>query len=328
MSMKEPRVSVIIPIPPGGEAEVSLASIRRQKYDRKKIEVLLTVGRHRSIQRNEAIRKATGEILIFLDNDVNIPYPDFIRRHVEHYKTNGDIVSVGGPSLTIATDTPLQHAIGHVLASYFATQVIRARYARLGTTRATGEAELILCNQSMRANPVRAVGMFDSRFHSGNEENELINRLGAAGYTLLHDPDLYIYRSQRPTIFAFGQQIAKYGKSRIDHFLVKPSSFEVKFLVPLAFLAYIILLPAAVYLAPGTLVRFTAILPALVYAVCSALFSIPAFRTSGMKIGILTFLLFPVHHLSYAVGNLLGFYRWLRPLKRIVPPTVVQKVKL
>lgn len=328
MSMKEPRVSVIIPIPPGGEADVSLASVRRQKYDRKKIEVLLTIGRHRSIQRNDAIQKATGEILFFLDNDVHIPYTDYIRRHVDHYKANTDVVSVGGPSLTNESDTPVQHAIGHVLASYFATQVVRARYARIGRTRATGEAELILCNQSMRTNPVRAVGMFDSRFHSGNEENELINRLGAAGYTLLHDPDLFVYRSQRPTLFAFGQQIAKYGKSRIDHFLAKPSSFEAKFLVPLGFLAYLILLPAALWFAPTPILRLAAAAPAAAYVLSAALFSISAFRLSGFRIGLITLLLFPVHHLSYAVGNLIGVYRWFRPLKRIAHPTVVKKVKL
>lgn len=326
--MTPTKISFIIPIPPEGECELSLASIRRQNYDPALIEVLVSVGRHRSIQRNEAIAAATGEILFFLDNDVIIKDPEYINKHLALYQADPRLASVGGPSLTPDSDSLLQHSFGQIFASSFATQSIRARYWPVGEKRQAGEKELILCNQSMRADVVKKLGGFNSHFHSGNEENELINRIQKAGYYLLYDPHMSVERSQRKSLRAFCFQIAKYGKSRIEHFLIKPESFELKFLAPLAFLAYLGAVPVAPLILRGHFLTLF-YLPLLLYTLlgfCSAVASYLRYRK--LVVALLTFLLYPVHHASYGLGNLIGLYRFYFPGKDREIPVEIRKIAL
>lgn len=325
--MTPTKISFIIPIPPEGECDLSLASIRRQNYDPGLIEVLVTVGRHRSIQRNEAIAAASGEILFFLDNDVIIKDPEYIHKHLSLYQADPLLASIGGPSLTPESDTALQHAFGQIFASSFATQSIRARYWPVGEKRQAGEKELILCNQSIRASVVKALGGFNSHFHSGNEENELINRIQKAGYYLLYDPQMSVERSQRKSLRAFAIQIAKYGKSRIEHFLIKPDSFEPKFLVPLAFLFYLGLIPPVLLFTSGLLQSFF-LAPFFLYSLLALFSAGGAFlRSRNLLVAFLTFCLYPIHHASYGLGNLIGLYRFYFPGKDREIPVEIRKIR-
>jgi len=315
----EPKISFLIPIPPGGEYDASLASIRGQDYPSEQIEIVVCIGRHRSIQRNEGLKRVNGEFVFFLDNDVDIRDPLYVRKHLALYRAAPEIGSIGGPSLTPATDTVLQRSFGQIFQSYFATTSIRARYMQLGLRRVSNERELILCNQSMRAAAVHKVGGFNTSFHSGNEENELINRMMEAGYAMVYDPEMPVYRSQRATLYQFFHQIGKYGKSRMEHFLIKPSSFEPVFLAPLGFLFYLASLPVV------------AALPMLswfhkaIFAAPFALYSLLAFfsalgalaRTKHPAVAFVTFWLYPVHHCAYALGSIYGlFRRWEKEGKR------------
>ena len=317
-----PTVSVIIPIAPDGSCEVTLGSIGRQDYDHSRIQILVAVGRHRSGQRNAALEHAKGDIIWFMDNDVSVEDPQYLRKMVAYYAA-ADTASVGGPSLTLATDRPLQQSIGAVLGSYFATQSVRARYRPVGRVRRAGERELILCSQTFRRAFVHPTG-FDERLHSGNEENELMNRLDRSGRLLIYDPDLRVFRSQRENLLEFVLQMAKYGKSRIEHFLIRPATIEVLFLIPLCFALYLATLPLLFH--PGVPAGFRLIwlLPLLAYALLnmtSALFIVA--RTGRVEIGLLSLALFPLVHLGYAAGNVIGlFHRTLAGRREVLPVQV------
>lgn len=307
----EPRISFLIPIPPGGDYDLSLESIRRQNYPMNKIEIVVCIGRHRSVQRNEGLQRVTGEFVFFLDNDVIIPDPDYVRKHLSLYAADPRIASVGGPSLTPDSDSILQKAFGQVFQSVFATAGIRARYLAVGERRDSNERELILCNQSMRTSAVRKAGGFNTNFHSGNEENELINRLIANGARLIYDPDMPVYRSQRSSLKLFIQQIAKYGKSRIEHFLIKPRAFEFIFLAPIAFALYLLSLPLALLLPVAALWKLIYLGPLALYIALSLWSAGDALgRCENLRVAALTCLLYPVHHLSYALGMVYGLGRY------------------
>ncbi len=300
-----PAVSVIIPIAPGSSCELSLNSVACQEYDHSRIQILVAVGRHRSQQRNAALTRATGEVIWFMDNDVVIEDRTYLQRMVAHY-ADPETASVGGPSLTLPTDSLFQRAVGEVLGSYFATQSVRARYRPIGTLRRTSERELILCSQTFRRAFVDPHG-FDARLHSGNEENELMNRLDRSGRTLLYDPSLRVYRSQRRTFREFVIQMAKYGKSRVEHFLIRPAAVELLFLVPLAFAIYLVLLPWLCVMDVPRTGRLVAIAPGALYLILAVLSAgAIMMRTGNPSLGALALPLFPVVHLGYAVGNVIG----------------------
>ena len=322
-----PTVSVIIPIAPEGTCNLSLASVNRQDYDRTRIQILVAVGRHRSVQRNAALQKARGDIVWFMDNDVVVEDPHYLRKMVAYYAA-AETASVGGPSLTLPTDSLLERAIGAVLGSYFATQSVRARYRPVGSVRRTNERELILCSQTFRRAFMHPKG-FDNRLHSGNEENELMNRLDRSGRRLIYDPELCVRRSQRGSIREFVLQMAKYGKSRIEHFLIKPAAFEVLFLVPLGFALYLASLPLLLWW-PGLphTVRLLGLAPLFLYAASALVSALFIFaRTGHPLVAMISLALFPLVHLGYAAGNVVGLFHRALTGGRAVLPVVVYSVR-
>ena len=314
-----PKISVIIPIPPDMDEVVALNSLARLDYPKNKIEIIITIGRHRSIQRNKAIEKVTGEIIYFLDDDT-ILREDAFKRILEYYKDK-KIVGVGGPSLTKETDTFIQKCFGYVLGSYFATQRMSAKFRKVGKVRIADERDLILCNLSFRTSVIKEFKGFNPNLHSGNEENELMNRITRKGWKLIYDPELFIRRSNRKNVIAFGKQIAKYGKGRIEHFLYRPSFFEPLFLIPLLFLIYLVSL-----LFIHNILYF---IPLIIYIVINIISSLViSFRTKDPKTFFMTTFLFFLVHMSYGVGMLIGLYKYFLKEKRIISEPIVKKINL
>lgn len=295
--MSQPRVSIVIPAKPGAEVR-ALAGIARASYPAELFEVLVAYGRQPSAQRNRAAREASGEILFFLDDDSQVA-PGFIEAAVRHYR-DPKVAAVGGPSLTPRTDFPLQRAIGAAFASAIGGGGVRNRYRKQGTARRSCDSELILCNLSFRREVYLSHGGLDERLYP-NEENELMDRLQRDGLHLVHDPELAVLRSQRPSYRAYLRQMFGYGRGRGEQTVlsgrVKPLS-----LAPSAFLIYLLLLPFC----PGWLFA----LPLLCYlalVVGAALLESSCARDWSLAPWLL--LVFPTLHLAYGAGTISGLVR-------------------
>ena len=293
--MKTKTVSIIIPVKPGGEVR-ALEALRRLDYPSASVEIIVAEGNCPSRQRNTAAAAAEGEIISFLDDDSRVT-PQFLQRAVLHL-TDPANAAVGGPSLTPATDSPLQQGFGLALASLFGSGGVRNRYRQSGRVRKTADNELILCNLSIRREVFQSYGGFDERLDP-NEENELLVRIEKGGLTLLHDPDLLVYRSQRPTLRAFVRQIFGYGRGRARQTLIGGFGGVMNF-VPAAFLLYLCILPftdKSVYYLPLLCYLGTAFVSACIESV----------RAGKLQLAPLLCCLFPVQHLSYGAGLLWGF---------------------
>jgi hypothetical protein len=292
--MEYPAVSIIIPVKPGGAVR-ALDGLRNVDYPDEFFEVLVAEGTCPSRQRNLAAKEARGALLYFLDDD-SLVSPDFLTRAVLHHG-EGQVAVVGGPSLTPEEDSPLRQAFGLALASPFGAGSVCNRYRRHGVCRETGDHELILCNLSISAAVFNEAGGFDERLYP-NEENELLVRLRRAGWKLIHDPWLAVYRSQRPNFTAFVRQLFGYGRGRAQQILLGGGSTIASF-VPVFFLLYLLSLPF--------LQRPVYYLPLLCYLVMVLAETFRAAVTSGKTVpACLLPLLFPVLHLSYGAGLLSG----------------------
>jgi succinoglycan biosynthesis protein ExoA len=288
--METKTVSIIIPVKPGGEVR-ALAALRELDYPLDAVEILVAEGRCPSRQRNNAAAAAEGEIICFLDDD-SMVCPQYLHQAVSHY-ADTSVAVVGGPSLTPHTDPPLRQGFGLVLASLFGSGGVRNRYRRSGTVRKAADNELILCNLSMRADIFRAYRGFDERLYP-NEENELLVRIRKGGATLLHDPDLIVYRSQRRDLRAFVRQIFGYGSGRARQTLISGVSGFTNF-VPAVFLLYLCALPFA-----DKPVYYLPLLCYLGIAFISA--CIESARAGKPRLAPLLCCLFPIQHLSYGAG--------------------------
>ncbi|UFS72691.1 glycosyltransferase [Geomonas sp. RF6] len=308
------RVSVIIPVKPGGAVR-ALERLAVATYPADRFEVLVAYGTRPSAQRNLAARQAGGEILFFLDDDSQVS-PVFLQRALEHFR-DPRVAAVGGPSLTPSTDSPIQRAIGAAFACRFGGGGVRNRYRCAGEARHTGDHELILCNLAFRRDTFLALGGLDERLYP-NEENELMERLVHGGHLLVHDPELAVHRSQRPNYRAFVRQMYGYGRGRGEQTLltgrVKPSA-----MAPAFFLLYLLAAPfflTGIWFAPA-LLYFAGCLAA------AAVVSRGELALFWRLIGV-----FPTLHLLYGAGIWRGLFTpRFRKAAGEAPPVEVRTVK-
>lgn len=304
MENELPTVTIIIPTKPGQAEIKSLLAARRLDYPRDKIEIIIARGRHPSIQRNHALRAATGEIIYFLDDDAQ-PAPDALRRAAKHF-TAPEVQMVGGPNLC-PDDAPfLETVFAVVLGSWIAFGPSRARYDRVGVVRVTGEKELILCNLLARRAAMLEIGGFDEALYP-NEENALMDALQAGGGKLIYDPDLIAHRRPRSTLRAFCKMLMTYGRGRAEQFRLHPTQGSAMNFVPPLFVLYLALFIFGALFAGSTTALAIIAAPIFTYAlvlVLQTLVSAP--RWGFVRSACAGPLLFATH-LFYG----LGFWRGL-----------------
>jgi len=288
-------ITIVIPIKPGLVPQAA-EQVRRLTWPQGQLELLVAEGTNPSRQRNEAVQHARGEIIYFLDDDSGV-VPDCLQRIAELFR-DPQVVAVGGPSLTPASDSLLQRAIGAALSSPLGAGGVRNRYRAVGSLRETTERELILCNLAIRREAFLACGGFDERLYP-NEENEFLDRLRATGGRLLHDPQLAVERSQRPHLAAFAKQMFRYGRGRARQTRMAGFSGLMPF-APLGLVLYLATLP----LVSTLLWR----LPLGVYAAGCLLCGLRGgINGRNPLFVVLLPALFPLLHLANGVGLLAGF---------------------
>ena len=247
-----PRVTIIVPTKPGQAEIKSVEAARRLDYPKDKIEVIVARGKQPAIQRNRALREATGDIIYFLDDDAQ-PAPDALRRAAEHFR-DPKVQMVGGPNLCPADAPFLEQVFAVVLGSWIAFGPSRARYDRVGAVRASGEKELILCNLLARRVTMLELGGFDESLYP-NEENALMDALQKRGGKLIYDPGVVAHRRPRPTLRAFCKMLMTYGRGRAEQFRLHPTPGSAMNFVPPLFVLYLFLIPLMIWLGWFDLIR-------------------------------------------------------------------------
>lgn len=347
-----PKMSVIIPVKPGREIKTAIKSLSEVDYPAKLIEVFVAQGVNPSKQRNEAAKKAKGEILYFLDNDSQIHrqafrralaafkgrkigqsppvrgfsfLPAFVCRSIEKTffsgkRRGGEIGAVGGPNIWGREESFWSASAGAILESFFAHWKMSSRYRPIGDFRRAGEKELILCNMVVKRKIFKAFGGFREELYP-NEENEFLNRLSKGGFEAIYHPGIFVYRPRRENIAEILRTFSHYGRGRMEQIRIEGPWPSLPLLVPAVFLFYLL---ALVFYHP-----WFAFLPLIFYFLL-AFGSALGFASRRKKPYFLFSLptLFLMAHLSYAFGLLWGLQTDLLTKKRQVIKQKIEVVKL
>ena len=311
MSTEKPMISVIIPHRTSETIDATLLALESAaRHAREsghpeaaRYEVLAVSGNQPSVQRNTAVRQASGEFVYFLDND-SVPATDCLMRVANFFSIHSDAAILGGPSLTPESDNTSQKAFGHVLGSFAGTAFIRARYSSFGVLRETTDRELILCNLAMRRQTFLDLGGFDERLYP-NEENALMDKALQDGWTLWHDPLLRVWRSQRTNFRAFIRQLFRYGKGQAEQMRLAPL---VSNIVPFIFMLFPL---AMLLLVPSLMILPDLVWCWLTYPLATFLASIPSLAAGPVVAGK-AWLAFFLCHLCYGCGLWAGLFLPLR----------------
>ncbi|HLD41248.1 MAG TPA: glycosyltransferase [Candidatus Omnitrophota bacterium] len=323
-----PLISIIIPVRPGASAKTAIDSIRKADYPLERIETILEEGLNPSRQRNQGIKKASGEILFFLDDDSEIT-PGLFKETVKTYQAYPDAIGVGGPAVLYG-NTNLQKGVIAVLTSYLGVYKISARYAPAGQTRYTDENELISCNLSLKREIFRKNNGFNDKLYP-NEENELIQSLIKQGYRFIYNPDCQILRQADNEIEAFLRRIFNYGRGRMEQLFLRPSKTSFFRLLPLGFLIYLsglLFIPNPYLYLPffGYLILIAVVSACaskkIAFGDNSMRFSVALYTSlhhkKQLKIIPLLIALFLATHILYGLGEVYGIYTALKHKRNVL----------
>jgi succinoglycan biosynthesis protein ExoA len=291
-----PRYTIIIPVAHFSEEERVLARLR-QVAPAAGMQILVAIGAQPARQRNAALTRANGGIIVFLDNDCSIGASfwselesDFARPEVE---------VVGGPAL-LRPEAGGPERIFHALLTHpLVVGPVCARYAPRGSFRATSQTELILCNMAARREVFEKIGHLPVDLYP-NEENEWLDRAQATGVGIYYDPLLQVFRPQRGEWGAMARMLVRYGMGRTKQLQVSGWHFTLHQIVPLVLLVPL----SALYYGTRAEAAFGVgwlILAVLVAATCD-----PALRP-GQR--LLAGLVAPLVPFLYALGQVLGWFR-------------------
>jgi succinoglycan biosynthesis protein ExoA len=291
-----PRYTLIIPVARFEEAEPALERLR-EFAPASGLQILVAIGRHPARQRNAALSKSAGAVVVFLDNDCVIgpSYWDELERDFER----PEVGVVGGPALLRPAAGSRERIFHALLTHPFVVGPLRARYAALGKFRASSQTELILCNLAARREVFAQIGHLPIELYP-NEENEWLDRAQTAGVGIFYDPALQVFRPQRQTWAALARMLVRYGIGRTKQLQVSGGHFTAHQLAPLVLLA-----PAcALVFGLRGLALFGFGWLAAALAVASSL-------EPGLNVGQRLFagLAAPLVPLLYALGQVIGWFR-------------------
>lgn len=289
---------------------------RRMDYPRELLEIIVARGRQPSVQRNQGLRAARGDLVYFLDDDSE-PHPENLLRAAARF-LDPSVEILGGPNLCPEDAPWIERVFALVLASRLAFGPSRARYCRTGTIRWTSEKELILCNLVARKAGLLSQGGFDESLYP-NEENALMDKIQAGGKRLLYDPHFLVHRRPRPTLKSFARMLLTYGRGRAEQFRAHPGMGSLLNFVPPVFAAYLAALPVAVHFA-----GWVAALPLAAYAAVLLVELAALAVQGGLARALCALPLVVLTHILYGAGFWRGLFTRLRPPGADGPPVTLE----
>jgi glycosyltransferase involved in cell wall biosynthesis len=142
---------------------------------------------NRGAARNRAVALASGEVLLFVDDDVVLP-DAFVAAHARRYANPAAAITVSGPILNVPSSDVRPHpTIANASGAFFCT-----------------------CNASVRRADFAAAGGFDERFSLyGWEDTDLGIRLRRLGLRRVFAWDAYLYHIKPPATETLDVQLQK-----------------------------------------------------------------------------------------------------------------------
>ena len=255
------------------------------------VQVLTNPKRWLAAGCNVALRAATGRNVIRLDAHARIP-ADFLQKNLEALSQGERIV---GGSVASAPPATRWAAILRALdTSRFCGGA--APFRNGGEARYVDTLAYALYDRRV----FDEVGLYDERLRR-TEDNEMHYRMRRAGYRFRFSPDIVSYHAARDSLR--GQLRQKWGNGywigRTMH--IEPRCFAPRHLIPAAF---VLALAACLALLPVSALPLCLLMAA--YLSADLYFTAEAYRRARGAGLLLLLALFPLIHLAYGAGTIVG----------------------
>ena len=187
-------------------------------------------------KRDIGAQKASGNILVFLDDD-SYPESNLLEVAIKYFK-DSNIIALGGPGITPNDDGFWQKVSSAVFLSKF-TGGSPERYLPIGKAREIDDWPSV--NLMVRKDIFLSVGGFDCQYWPG-EDTKLCLKLLKTGKKLIYVPEMIVWHHRRPGLISHLRQIGAYGLHRgffARHY--PETSFRLKYFAPPLFSIFVLL---------------------------------------------------------------------------------------
>jgi GT2 family glycosyltransferase len=162
--------------------------------------VVSTENRGLSAARNTGLELASGELIVYLDDDA-YPDPHWLRYLAASFRGSGH-AAVGGPNLAPPGDGEIAEC------------VVNAPGGPVHVLLSDLEAEHIPgCNMAFRKSCLQAIGGFDAQFRAAGDDVDVCWRLQQRGWTIGFHPAALVWHHRRNSLRAYWKQQQGYGKA-------------------------------------------------------------------------------------------------------------------
>jgi glycosyltransferase involved in cell wall biosynthesis len=173
------------------------------------LRALWQANRGRAAACNAAIRQASGEVVVVLDDDME-PAPGFLEAHYHAHSPGSRLCIVGAAPIHLdGSRAPLTGYMARKFDEHL------RRLAQPG--HRFGARDFYSGNASIRRDELLAVGLFDEDFQLyGNEDLELAVRLRKAGVTLQFSEDALAEQHYSKGFAALARETTAKGRTAVQ----------------------------------------------------------------------------------------------------------------
>jgi glycosyltransferase involved in cell wall biosynthesis len=274
----------------GGSADATVKIIEKWALQYPSITLLHNAKKYVPQALNLALKKTTGDIIIRLDAHT-IYANDYIDKIIETFNiTDADIV--GGPMNPIG-NTTIQKAIAFATCSSFGVG-----NSKFHDINYSGYVDSVYLG-AWRKELFEDVGYFDEQMKR-NQDDEFHYRAKSNGKKIYLSAAIKSSYYPRDSFSKLFKQYFQYGLYKPLVIKKVQSELKLRHLVPLAFVLYIVSLPLCFF-------SFVFIAPLILYLFIDFIICFKV--KNAIKIKMAMLLVFPILHISYGTGFLLGLFK-------------------
>jgi GT2 family glycosyltransferase len=176
--------------------------------------------------RNAGIRRSTGNIIVYTDDDV-ILHPRWLERITAAFDEPG-VLAVTGLVLPAELRTPAQQLFERLWGFGRGFDRIDFGHEFYERTRSRGCPAWEIgagANMAFRREAFERVGLFDERLGAGaagcSDDSEMWYRLLAAGWTCRYEPSAVVFHYHRSSLEGLARQIRAYMRGHVAALLIQ-----------------------------------------------------------------------------------------------------------
>ena len=283
--------------------EVLIILDKKVKYNfkDKRFKILATGEKGPGEKRNIGVRKSTGDILVFLDDDA-YPSQNWLNEASLLFDDK-NILVLGAPAVTPLDAPILESCSGRLFESWITSADAARRYTPMPTKFVSDYPTV---NLFVRKKVFFNVGGFVEDFWPGEDTKFCLDLVKLYGNCILYHPSPIVYHHRRRLFIPHLKQISRYGRHRGQFARIFPETSRLpSYFVPSLFVIGLLIGPVTFLFSPVFKVFYFYVLLAyfsiLLYESVKVMF-----MNKSLLAGVYVFLGIFLTHMVYGINFIIG----------------------